>query len=164
MLINLLNLEVQKSDCFITHVQVGYKFNIIIFLIRSKKCVCEKLMPYGNKTENDLELDPLTCRLIGVTYILMWISVPNLNCMGLSILHLLIAQLAGDRHTDGHTDWHVHSDIPLLFQRGDGDKKKTIIINFVIDLESTYLWGLIFNCEAVLVSCKSNMFLNKCYA
>ena len=46
--------------------------------------VKKTIFPYVKKIENGL--DPLTFWVIGIIYILMWISIPNLKSIGLIVL------------------------------------------------------------------------------
>ena len=76
----LHNLESFGCNWYILH-KLAHKF-------RTKYLWNTNYVPLGDKVENILDIDPLTCRAIVIIFILMLISVQSLKSMGLSILKL----------------------------------------------------------------------------
>ena len=69
--------------------------------------------PLGNKVENGLDLDTLTCRAIGIIFMLMLISVPSLKYI-YDVKCSLVIGCTSLGNTDIPTDQHLKSNMPRM--------------------------------------------------
>ena len=67
-------------------------------------------------SQNGLDLDPLTCQATMIIYILLWIRVPSLKLMGLTVLQLQVSQVihVGDWQTHQPTNLCKAVNMPLI--------------------------------------------------